>query len=61
MAWGHVFGMRFSLCDRLQGSCGKLGVLYHNALHWAIAAPTHIRGAAVVFGLSDYHNGILQV
>lgn len=42
-----MFGMRFFLHDGLQGSCGKLGVLYYNALRWAVAVPTHIHGTAL--------------
>ena len=47
MVWGHLFGVRLTLHDRLWGSCGKLDVLYRSALRWSIAAPLHIRGAAL--------------
>ena len=49
VVWGHLFGVHLTLGDRLQGSCGKLVILYHSVLHWAIAVPTHICGAALYF------------
>ena len=47
VVWGHLLGVRLTLRNGLQGSCGKLGVLYHSALCWFIAASMHIRGAAL--------------
>ena len=31
----------------MRGSVGKLGVLFHRLLRWAILAPAHIRGAVL--------------
>ena len=47
VVWGHMFEVCFLLSDGLQGSCIKLGVLYHSALHWAVATPLHICRAAL--------------
>ena len=45
--WGHAFGVQFSVQDGIRGSVGKLGVLFHSVLRWAISVPAHIRGAAL--------------
>ena len=47
VVWGHVFGVRCSLREAVHGNAGQLAVLYHNALRWAVAAPTHTRSAAL--------------
>ena len=43
----HMFGLYFSLRNGVQASCGKLGILYCNALHWAAAVSMHICNAAL--------------
>ena len=45
--WGHAFGVQFSVQDGVRGSVGKLGVLFHCVLWWAISALAHNRGAAL--------------
>ena len=45
--WGHAFGVQFSVQDGVQGSIGKLGVLFRSMLRWAILTPMHIWGAAL--------------
>ena len=46
--WGHVLGFNWSLRDgAAEGSAGKLGVIYRNALRWSISMPAHTRGAAL--------------
>ena len=45
--WGHAFGVQFSVQDGVRGSVGKLGVLFHSMLRWALLALAHIRGAVL--------------
>ena len=45
--WGHVFGIHCLLREAVHGNAGWLVVLYRNALLWAVAAPAHMRSAAL--------------
>ena len=43
----HAFDVRCLLQEAVHGNAGKLAVLYHSALGWAVAAPAHTRSAAL--------------
>ena len=46
--WGHALRCKWSLHNgTADGSTGKLGVIYGNALWWSISTPTHTCGAAL--------------
>ena len=47
MIWGHVFGMHCLLREAVHGNAGKLAVLYHSVLCWAVAATAHTQSAAL--------------
>ena len=48
VVWGHALGFKWSLHDGAAGgSTGKLGIIYRNALQWAICTPAHTRRAAL--------------
>ena len=47
VSWGHAFGAHCLLREAVHCNTGKLAVLYHSALHWAVAAPAHTRSAAL--------------